>query len=99
MIRPCLFASFLVLGATGVAEPARAAETTDVIGCDTLVELRVLMARGDHAAIEAALPGHPGCRRIARARIGAAEHRAMVGGAPFECLAVTQASACAWILP
>ncbi|MGU3359346.1 hypothetical protein ACLBWX_03325 [Methylobacterium sp. M6A4_1b] len=85
--------------APGSAVRAQAAEPTDVVACQTLVELRVLMARGDRAAAEAALPQHPGCRRIARARIGAAEHRAMVGGAPFECLAVADEGACAWVLP
>ncbi|MCJ2035317.1 hypothetical protein [Methylobacterium sp. J-068] len=72
---------------------------TAVVACETLVQLRVLMASGDRVAAEAALPGHPGCRTIPRGRIGAAEHRAMVGGAPFECLAVSGESACAWVWP
>lgn len=82
--------------ATANAQPA---EPTDVVACKTLVELRVLMAQGDRAAAEAALPQHPGCRRIPRARIGVAEHRAMVGGAPFECLGVAGESECAWVMP
>lgn len=85
---------------TGIATAdAQPAEPTDVVACKTLVELRVLMAQGDRAAAEAALPQHPGCRRIPRARIGVAEHRAMVGGAPFECLGVAGESECAWVMP
>lgn len=72
-----------------------------VIACDTLVNLRLLMAeaRDDHARALAALPGRPGCRTLARDRVGAAEHRAMVGGAPFECLSVTDEGACLWVMP
>ena len=90
----------LLLGLTaGTGAHAQSAESTDVVACKTLVALRVLMAAGDRAATEAALPQHPGCRRIPRARIGAAEHRAMVGGAPFECLGVAGESECAWVMP
>jgi len=80
----------------GGSVPARA-EAPEVLACETLVQLRVLMASGNRSA--ASLPGHPGCRLIPRARIGAAEHRAMVGGAPFECLAVAGEGACAWVWP
>ncbi|KQQ40889.1 hypothetical protein ASF58_07985 [Methylobacterium sp. Leaf125] len=90
----------LLLGlAAGTRAHAQPAESTDVVACKTLVALRVLMAAGDRAATEAALPQHPECRRIARARIGAAEHRAMIGGAPFECLSVANETACAWVMP
>ncbi|KQT84705.1 hypothetical protein ASG51_01035 [Methylobacterium sp. Leaf465] len=90
----------LLLGlAAGTAARAQPVEPTDVIACKTLVGLRVLMASGDRAAAEAVLPQHPDCRRIARARIGAAEHRAMVGGAPFECLTVANEADCAWVMP
>lgn len=67
---------------------------SEVVACDTLVNLRVLMGQA-----QADLATHPGCRRIARDRIGAPEHRAMIGGAPFECLAVTDEPSCLWIKP
>jgi hypothetical protein len=101
MTRPSragLAALLLGLAAVSAARP-QPTESTDVVACKSLVALRVLMASGDRAAAEAALPQHPECRRIARARIGAAEHRAMVGGAPFECLGVTNESDCVWVMP
>lgn len=82
-----------------IATPLRAQAPATVLACDTLVNLRVLMGIGDRPAAEAALPSHPGCRRILRDRVGAAEHRAMVGGAPYECLTIAGEGACAWIWP
>lgn len=94
-------ALMILVAATGAPLKAETlkAETSSVLACDTLVNLRVLMGSGDRATAEAALPGHPGCRRIQRDRIGTAEHRAMVGGAPFECLTVTGEGSCAWVWP
>lgn len=69
------------------------------IVCDDLVSLRRLMAEApDKADATRHLSGHPACRAIAPARIGEVERRAMIGGAPFECVRVGQ-SACAWLLP
>lgn len=70
-----------------------------VVACETLVGLRLLMAEADRQAIVARLPQHPGCRTVARDRIGSAQSRAMVGGSPFECLAIRDEAACAWVLP
>ncbi|WP_311274384.1 hypothetical protein [Methylobacterium sp. WCS2018Hpa-22] len=67
---------------------------SEVVACDTLVNLRVLMGQA-----RADLGDHPVCRRIARDRVGAPEHRAMIGGAPFECLAVRDEPSCLWIKP
>lgn len=93
-------AILLIMAATKTAGAGGAAPR-DVVACDTLVHLRVLMARmpSDPAAASADLTGHPGCRRIARDRVGSPEHRAMIGGAPFECLAVTGEASCLWIMP
>lgn len=88
-----------LLALVSAAAPLRAQAPAPVLACDTLVNLRVLMGMGDRSAAEAALPNHPGCRRIPRDRIGTAEHRAMVGGAPYECLTITDESTCAWIWP
>lgn len=76
-----------------------AEESAPVIVCDTLVTLRVLMAEGDRDAALPHLPAHPGCRAVPRARLGSPERRAMVGGAPFECLAIKDESACVWVYP
>ncbi|KQP51658.1 hypothetical protein [Methylobacterium sp. Leaf106] len=91
----------LLVIAASKAASAGDASPRDVVACDTLVQLRVLMGRtpSDPAAASADLSGHPGCRRIARDRVGAPEHRAMIGGAPFECLAVTGEASCFWIMP
>ncbi|MER2266876.1 hypothetical protein [Methylobacterium oxalidis] len=83
----------------GGAAPAQ--EATDAVVCDSLVQLRLLMAdaQGDREAAAARLGAQPGCRRVPRGAIGAVERRAMVGGAPFECLAVREAAGCLWLLP
>lgn len=91
----------LVLGLAGVGSAHAGGSSPDVVACKTLVDLRVLMQQapaGRDAAL-ARLADHPGCRRVSRDRIGSAEHRAMVGGAPFECLAVKDETACLWIMP
>ncbi|MCJ2082195.1 hypothetical protein [Methylobacterium sp. J-090] len=87
---------FLAGGAAAVPESAQ-----PVIACESLVGLRLLMGDGgtDHAAALERLPRHPACHLIARDRIGAAEQRAMIGGAPFECLTVRDEARCAWVMP
>ena len=102
------------LGAPGAAlaqEPARAAPRADgpaaggaaaeVVACESLVALRQLMARAgeDRGAVAALVPQEPRCRALPRAEIGAVAHRAMVGGAPYECLTVGASPACLWVLP
>ncbi|WP_244480919.1 hypothetical protein [Methylobacterium sp. Leaf102] len=90
----------LMLVLTGSAraapEPAQ-----PVVACETLVGLRLLMGDGgtDHAAAVTRLPRHSGCRLVARDKVGAAEQRAMIGGAPFECLTLSDAGRCAWVMP
>ena len=86
----------LVGRAEAAPEPAH-----PVIACETLVGLRLLMGDGgtDHAASVMRLARHPGCRSVARDRVGTAEQRAMIGGAPFECLTVADEGRCAWVLP
>ncbi len=83
-----------------IAVPARAEPAEQVAACDTLVALRTLTAAApDRAAALARAAGQPGCKLIPRTGIGAVEHRAMIGGAPFECLAVTGEPACLWVQP
>ena len=76
------------------------APAPDVTGCESLVSLRLLMA-GARSSIEAGerLPNNPGCRRVSRGQLGDVGQRAMIGGAPFECLAIRGAEACLWVAP
>ena len=72
------------------------AQTADVTACDTLLAARRIDA--------AAGSGHQnlpesGCRRIARRDIGTVEQRAMIGGAPYECITIAGAGRCLWIVP
>ncbi|MDR7040193.1 MULTISPECIES: hypothetical protein [Methylobacterium] len=102
--RRCAAALGLWLGVLGPgAAPAQPAPADEAIACDSLVALRLLTAGagGDHAAAAAAarLASQPACRRVPRDAIGAVERRAMIGGAPFECLAVRGSAACLWLLP
>lgn len=95
-MRQSLAAAALILFA---GLPAAQASDGPVIACDTLVGLRLLMANGDRDAAMARLSTYPGCRTVARDRVGAAESRAMVGGSPFECLTIKDEAHCAWVLP
>lgn len=94
-----ILAGALLALAAGGAAPAP--DGQPVVACETLVGLRLLMGDGgtDHAAATARLPHHPACRLVPREKVGAAEHRAMVGGAPFECLALRDEGRCAWVMP
>lgn len=97
-MRGALGGLILVLagGAEAAPEPVH-----PVIACETLVGLRLLMGDGgtDHATAATRLARHPDCRSVARDRVGTAEQRAMIGGAPFECLTVADEGRCAWVLP
>ncbi|GJE59056.1 hypothetical protein [Methylobacterium trifolii] len=69
---------------------AAAQESERVRVCESLVDLRLLAA---------GTGSPPGCRSVARTEVGGVEHRAMVGGAPYECLVVASAGRCLWVLP
>jgi hypothetical protein len=94
-----ILAGAVLASFVGAAAPG--SEGPPVVACETLVGLRLLMGDGvtDHASAVARLPRHPVCRLVARARVGSAEHRAMVGGAPFECRAIRDEGLCAWVMP
>lgn len=102
--RPARPMASLALGFTlglAIAGPGVAQEpAVDVVGCDTLVALRVLTAGATSATDAAAhLSAHPQCRLIPKAGLGAVSQRTMIGGAPFECLAVSGSDACVWVAP
>jgi len=89
----------LVAIAATLPLPVRAQEP-DVIGCDSLVALRLLTAsaRSSTDAGER-LSIHPGCRRVPRGELGDVGQRAMIGGAPFECLTIRGSESCLWEAP
>ncbi|AWN37244.1 hypothetical protein [Methylobacterium radiodurans] len=91
---PC---PLLLLAALPAAAQAPAA-TVPV--CESLVALRQLAASAgeDRTRAAALVAGRPGCRLVPREGIGAVEHRAMVGGAPYECLA-QPSGGCVWVMP
>ena len=96
-------AGVLIAGVLLMPVPAaRAAEASSepVPACDSLVALRQLAAGAheDRARVIAQVSAQAGCRLVPRAEIGAVERRAMVGGAPYECLAVATGG-CLWVLP
>ncbi|WP_244043934.1 hypothetical protein [Methylobacterium sp. J-030] len=80
----------LWLGAAPAQEPSRAT------ACETL-----LAARRVDAASGSGHPAEsePGCRGVDRTSIGSVEQRALIGGAPYECMTIAGAKRCLWIVP
>lgn len=72
-----------------------------LVACETLIALRLLTASapGDRAAAAARIAEQPACRLVPRDAVGEVEHRAMIGGSPFECLAVRTGGSCLWVQP
>ncbi|MGU3540864.1 hypothetical protein [Methylobacterium sp. A54F] len=103
-VRPFALAAALpVLALCLVAGPAGAgpAAGDSVLACTELVDLRLLLASAheDRAAAEGAVGTRPGCRLLPREAVGAVERRALIGGAPYECLSVQAAGRCLWVAP
>jgi len=74
---------------------ASAQDRTTVTACDTLIATRRIdAATGPDRAVPEA-----GCRQIPKADIGTVEQRALIGGAPYECLNVAGAGHCLWVVP
>jgi len=74
---------------------ASAQDRTTVTACDTLIATR----RIDAATGPARAAPEAGCRQIPKADIGTVEQRALIGGAPYECLTVAGAGHCLWVVP
>lgn len=75
---------------------ALAQDKTTATACDTLLAARRVDAAagsGQPALAEA------GCRSIDRDKIGTVEQRALIGGAPYECMTIAGAGRCLWIVP
>ncbi|QGY05254.1 hypothetical protein MMSR116_27660 [Methylobacterium mesophilicum SR1.6/6] len=73
-----------------------AQDSATVTACETLIAARRIDAAagsGQPAASEAE------CRRIPRSQVGTVEQRAMIGGAPYECMTVAGGGRCRWIVP
>lgn len=85
---------------------ARASDDTRIVACDTLIALRLLTASvdDDRARAAARVAEQPACHLVPRDTVGEVEHRAMIGGAPFECLSVKggdtkDGGSCLWVQP
>lgn len=74
---------------------ASAQDPSTVIACDTLIATR----RIDAATGPTREAPEPGCRRVPRADIGPVEQRALIGGAPYECMTITGSGRCLWVVP
>ncbi|MGU3474254.1 hypothetical protein [Methylobacterium sp. D48H] len=89
----------LVLAAVSVAvapRTTRAQGADSVMACETLIAARRIDAASGSGG---PAPTEAGCRRIPRSAIGTVEQRALIGGAPYECLTVAVAGPCRWIVP
>lgn len=96
-MRVASLAGILCLAASPVwAQDAGAS----VPACESLVALRQWAAgAGEDPARAATQPeGPPGCRLVARDRLGAVERRSTFGGAIYECLAQA-GGPCVWVMP
>lgn len=90
--------SRLILAALAVvlaSGPAPAQDKRTATACETLIATR----RIDAATGPARNAPEAGCRTIPLADIGAVEHRALIGGAPYECMIVAGAGRCLWVVP
>ena len=82
-------------GAAGAQDPAHQ-DSAKAMACDTLLAARrVDAATGASRTAE----GEAGCRSIDRTTIGSVEQRALIGGAPYECMTIAGAGRCLWIVP
>lgn len=77
-------------GAAAAQDPATA------IACDTLLAARRIDATPGSGRTAV---GEDGCRSIDRQTIGSVEQRALIGGAPYECMTIAGAGRCLWIVP
>lgn len=75
---------------------ARAQGAASVMACETLIAARRIDAASGSGG---PAPTEAGCRRIPRSAIGTVEQRALIGGAPYECLTVAGGGPCRWIVP
>lgn len=81
-----------LLGSVG----AFAHDSTTVTACETLLAARRIDAA---SGSDRAAPSETGCRRIPRSEIGTVEQRALIGGAPYECMTIQGTAGCLWIVP
>ncbi|MCJ2088246.1 hypothetical protein MKK88_19990 [Methylobacterium sp. E-005] len=91
MTRTLLMLVTVLLG----AEAAAAQDRTTATACDTLLAAR----RMDAASAPGQPSDEPGCRSVDRKSIGSVEQRALIGGAPYECMTIAGAGRCLWIVP
>jgi hypothetical protein len=92
-----VFRSLLVLIVATVWSGVAAAQDPSLAtACDTLLGARrVDAASGTGGAAKS----ESGCRSVDRKSIGSVEQRALIGGAPYECMTIAGAGRCLWIVP
>ncbi|MWV23675.1 hypothetical protein FVE89_17105 [Methylobacterium sp. 2A] len=85
----------VILSAAVWTGSAIAQDRATAIACDTLLAAR----RIDATPGSGRAAGETGCRSIDRQTIGSVEQRALIGGAPYECMTIAGAGRCLWIVP
>ncbi|XYD08337.1 hypothetical protein R1A27_25525 [Methylobacterium sp. NMS12] len=89
-------AALILVTLTVAPRNARAQGADSVIACETLIAARRIDAASGGGG---SAPSQAGCRRIPRSAIGTVEQRALIGGAPYECLSIAGGGRCLWIVP
>ncbi len=87
---------FVTVPTVASSGSAHAQDPDTVIACETLIAARRIDAA---TGADRAAPLDAGCRRIPRRTIGPVEQRALIGGAPYECMTIADAGRCLWIVP
>ncbi|MBE7197525.1 MAG: hypothetical protein INR70_06955 [Parafilimonas terrae] len=75
---------------------AAAQDPSMATACETLLAARRVDAASGTGG---AATSEPGCRSVDRQAIGSVEQRALIGGAPYECMTIAGAGRCLWIVP
>lgn len=75
---------------------ASAQDKGTAIACETLLAARRIDAA---SGAERQAGSEAGCRSVDRAAVGAVEQRALIGGAPYECMTIRGGGRCLWIVP
>jgi hypothetical protein len=93
-MRSRIILAALPIAVLGASQGA-AQDRSTVTACETLLATR----RIDAATGPAREAPEAGCRTIPKADIGTVEQRALIGGAPYECMTVAGSGRCLWVVP
>ena len=101
---PLRLIGIALLLAAGASPNAEAAGPAPVIGCPSLVNLRLLMRQTKaDTTVAAAILGddkadHLGCAVLARDAITALQERLSLNGSDYDCLSLRSTSVCHWVV-